>query len=166
MERRRHLGWGAGARARRARRRRHRPRRRVHLAAAPRRLPHQHPARRLGRSRRLPRRPDPGRRAAASRPRLPVSPHRPRAPGRPPDQVALAGRRGAGVKAVRVALALAGLAALVRGLVLLVDLGPRLPAVLVWALGGIVLHDGVLAPLVVLLGVLAASRTPAWLRAP
>ncbi|KRE63410.1 hypothetical protein [Nostocoides sp. Soil756] len=70
------------------------------------------------------------------------------------------------MKAVRVALALAGLAALVRGLVLLVDLGPRLPAVLVWALGGIVLHDGVLAPLVVLLGVLAASRTPAWLRAP
>ncbi|PKW26889.1 hypothetical protein [Phycicoccus duodecadis] len=70
------------------------------------------------------------------------------------------------MKAVRVALGSVGLVALAWGMVLLADLGPRLPAVLVWAVGGIVLHDGVLAPLVVVLGALAASRAPAWLRAP
>lgn len=70
------------------------------------------------------------------------------------------------MKAVRVALGAVGLGSLVWGLVLLVGLGPRLPAVLVWAVGGILLHDAVLAPLVVLLGALAGSRVPAWLRAP
>jgi hypothetical protein len=70
------------------------------------------------------------------------------------------------VRALRLGLGAVGLAGLVTGLVLLVDLGPKLLAVLVWAVGGIVLHDGVLAPLVVVLGVLAASRVPAWLRAP
>ena len=39
-------------------------------------------------------------------------------------------------------------------------------AVAIWLVGGLVLHDAVLAPLVVALGWLAARVLPPWLRAP
>ena len=50
------------------------------------------------------------------------------------------------------------------GLWLLAGLGPeQLGAVLVWVVGGIVAHDGLLAPAVVVLGVAAAlNAPPAW----
>ena len=40
----------------------------------------------------------------------------------------------------------------------------NLVAALPWLLGGVVAHDAVLAPLVVLAGVVAAARLPAWAR--
>jgi hypothetical protein len=39
-------------------------------------------------------------------------------------------------------------------------------AALVWLAGGVLLHDLVLAPLVVVLGVLAAAALPWWARSP
>jgi hypothetical protein len=57
-----------------------------------------------------------------------------------------------------------GLLVLGWGLVLLVGLGPRVVSVLTWLVGGVVLHDAVLAPVVVVLGVLAARVSPGWLR--
>ncbi len=70
------------------------------------------------------------------------------------------------MRGVRLGLGAAGVAALAWGLVLLWGLGPQLLAVVVWLVGGIVLHDGLLAPLVIGLGLLAATRVPAWLRVP
>lgn len=70
------------------------------------------------------------------------------------------------MRAVRLGLGAVGLVVLAWGLLLLVDLGPKLLAALVWALGGIVVHDALVAPLVVVLGVVAAARTPGWLRVP
>jgi hypothetical protein len=68
------------------------------------------------------------------------------------------------VIAWRVLFALPGLAALGYGLTLVWD-APRdqLPAVLTWLIGGVVLHDGVLAPVVVGLGLVATRWLPeAW----
>ncbi|WP_299443998.1 hypothetical protein [uncultured Phycicoccus sp.] len=68
------------------------------------------------------------------------------------------------MKAARIALGGAGAAALAWGLLLLAGLGPQVLAVAVWAVGGIVGHDAVIAPLVVVVGALAAARVPGWLR--
>ncbi|MBM6403364.1 hypothetical protein JQN72_03795 [Phycicoccus sp. CSK15P-2] len=68
------------------------------------------------------------------------------------------------MRAARAALGAVGLGLLAYGLVLAVGLGPQLVNVLVWFVGGVVAHDGVLAPVVIVLGVLAATRAPAWLR--
>jgi hypothetical protein len=65
----------------------------------------------------------------------------------------------------RVVLGAAGLAAAAYGTVTLLGLGAEnLLATLPWLLGGVVAHDAVLAPLVVLTGVIAAVRLPGWAR--
>ena len=57
------------------------------------------------------------------------------------------------MRAVRLFLGALGVAAGVYGAMLLLDLGiPNLRATLVWVVGGVVLHDAVLAPLTVLVG--------------
>ncbi|HMM95270.1 hypothetical protein [Phycicoccus sp.] len=68
------------------------------------------------------------------------------------------------MRAVRVGVGAVGLAALGWGLTLLAGLGRPVLDVVVWLAGGIVAHDAVLAPVVVGLGVLAATTAPAWLR--
>lgn len=69
--------------------------------------------------------------------------------------------------AVRVVVGAAGALLVAWGLVLLVGMGPQqLLAVATWLVGGVVLHDAVLAPVVVGLGVLAATRLTPRLRAP
>ena len=71
------------------------------------------------------------------------------------------------MRAARIALGALGAVGAAYGLVLLLGLGPgQLLAVLVWVVGGIVAHDGVIAPVVVVLGVAAAARAPGKLRAP
>lgn len=42
----------------------------------------------------------------------------------------------------------------------------RVVSIAVWTAGGVVLHDVVIAPLVVLVGVLLVPRLPSWSRAP
>ncbi len=70
------------------------------------------------------------------------------------------------MRAARLVLGAAGLAALAWGLVLVGGLGSQLVAVTVWVVGGIVVHDAVLAPVVIGLGLLAVARAPSWLRVP
>ena len=65
------------------------------------------------------------------------------------------------MRAARLVLAVAGLAAGGWGLVLLADLDPSTwTSVALWLGGGVLVHDAVLAPLTVLLGVLVARRVP------
>ncbi|NHA67439.1 hypothetical protein [Phycicoccus flavus] len=74
---------------------------------------------------------------------------------------------GRGVLVTRVVLGAAGLLVLGYGLVLLLGSGTQqLLAVATWLVGGVVLHDAVIAPVVVGLGVLAAARVPDRLRTP
>lgn len=69
--------------------------------------------------------------------------------------------------AVRTALGALGVLVLGWGLWLVVGLGSaQILGVLRWVVGGIVLHDGALVPVVVLLGVVAAARVPDRVRAP
>ena len=71
------------------------------------------------------------------------------------------------MKAGRVLLAVLGAAATAYGLVLALGLGvQQVLAVLVWAFGGILVHDGLIAPAVVALGVLVAVRAPSSWRTP
>ncbi len=97
---------------------------------------------------------------------------------------ASAGRRGTGAaglrrtppppgstpqsdRTVRLALGVVGAAGAAYGLYLLLGQPlDRLVATVIWAAGGVVAHDAVLAPLVLALGVLAATRAPGWLRVP
>ena len=67
----------------------------------------------------------------------------------------------------RILLAIPGLVALGYG-VSLIWAAPRddLPSALTWLIGGVVLHDGVLAPVVVGLGLVATRWLPAPWRAP
>lgn len=64
------------------------------------------------------------------------------------------------MRAARLLLALPGVAALVWGGVLLLERPDALGSVLVWGVGGVVVHDLVLAPLTVLVGVLLARVLP------
>ena len=71
------------------------------------------------------------------------------------------------MRAARTALGVVGVSGTLYGLWLLVGLGlQQLVAVLVWVVGGVVAHDGVIAPVVVVLGALAALRAPPGLRTP
>ena len=73
----------------------------------------------------------------------------------------------AAATAVRGGLGALGVAGTAYGLWLLAGQGAgQWFPVLVWAVGGVVVHDGVLAPLVVVLGVAVAVRAPAWWRTP
>jgi hypothetical protein len=68
------------------------------------------------------------------------------------------------MRAVRLALGAVGVAVTVYGLLRVLRLpSEQVVAVLVWVAGGIVAHDGVVAPLVVGLG-LAATALSRWLR--
>lgn len=67
----------------------------------------------------------------------------------------------------RAALGAAGAAgAAYGGYLLLGQPLDRLANSVLWAAGGVIAHDAVVAPLVLALGVLAAARAPAWLRVP
>jgi hypothetical protein len=67
--------------------------------------------------------------------------------------------------ATRAALGLAGLAAAAYGGLSLVRLGAdNFVAALPWLVGGVLVHDALLAPAVVLAGVVAAARLPDWAR--
>jgi hypothetical protein len=68
--------------------------------------------------------------------------------------------------ALRVLLAVPGLAAVVWGVLLLLDRPDDLASVVVWAVGGVVGHDLVLAPLVLLAGLLLARLLPESARTP
>lgn len=70
------------------------------------------------------------------------------------------------MRAPRVVLGILGAGGAAYGLLRLVRLpSEQLPSVLVWVFGGIVAHDGLLAPLVVVLGV-AAATLAGWVRGP
>ncbi len=72
-----------------------------------------------------------------------------------------------GAVVTRGALIVVGAAGAAYGAWRLVSLGwDQLVAVLVWLVGGLVVHDGIIAPLVVVAGVLAAHRAEPWLRTP
>jgi hypothetical protein len=71
------------------------------------------------------------------------------------------------VNVLRMAVGAAGVAMVVVGLVFLADDGlGDLADVVVWLAGGVVLHDGVLAPLVVVVGVLVVLRLRPVVRRP
>jgi hypothetical protein len=70
-------------------------------------------------------------------------------------------------RAVRVALGAVGAAGAAYGLYLLLGQPlDRLVNTVLWAGGAVVAHDAVIAPVVLVLGVLAARRAPDWLRVP
>ncbi|MGL5850895.1 MAG: hypothetical protein ACRCZD_08965 [Phycicoccus sp.] len=74
---------------------------------------------------------------------------------------------GRAVAVLRLALGGAGAAGAGYGILLLGRLDPgQVTDVGRWVLGGVVVHDGLLAPLVVALGALVAARGPGWLRIP
>ncbi len=67
----------------------------------------------------------------------------------------------------RIVLAIPAVAALAYAATRLADVpSDQWASVLTWLAGGVVLHDGVLAPLVVVLGVIASRWLPAPWRAP
>jgi hypothetical protein len=71
------------------------------------------------------------------------------------------------VTAVRTALVLAGLGAGAVGVHALVQEPARkVLGALLWLAGGVVVHDGLFAPAVVVAGVLAAATLPWWSRGP
>jgi hypothetical protein len=63
-----------------------------------------------------------------------------------------------------VLLALAGAGAAAWGVLLLLDRPDDLPSVLVWAAGGVLVHDLLLAPVVVVVGAVLARVLPAGAR--
>lgn len=75
---------------------------------------------------------------------------------------------GTSIRAWRWALGVAGVGAMAWAAWLVLTGGAATDpkAVAIWLVGGLVLHDAVLAPLVVVLGWLAARVLPPWLRAP
>jgi hypothetical protein len=76
-------------------------------------------------------------------------------------------RVGRGTRTWQVVLGIPGAAAAAYGVwLLLAEPLERLVAIVVWAAGGVIAHDGLVAPAVVLLGVVAATRAPGWLRLP
>ena len=70
------------------------------------------------------------------------------------------------MRAVRVIALALGVAGATYGLWLMLGLGlGQVAGVLGWVVGGIVVHDGFVAPVVVVIGVAVAVRAPTW-RAP
>jgi len=71
------------------------------------------------------------------------------------------------MRALRLTLGAAGVALVLVGVYHLLARGlTNLVATVVWLAGGVVAHDAVLAPLVVLLGVVLLPRLPSWSRGP
>jgi hypothetical protein len=71
------------------------------------------------------------------------------------------------MRAVRLALGATGVVLVLVGVWHLLGRGPAdLVATLVWLAGGVVAHDAVIAPVVVLLGVALLPRLPVWSRGP
>lgn len=70
------------------------------------------------------------------------------------------------MRAARAVLALAGLGAIGWGTLLLLDRPDGLASVALWAAGGVLVHDLVVAPLVVLAGVVLARVLPPRARTP
>jgi hypothetical protein len=70
------------------------------------------------------------------------------------------------VRAARLLLGLAGVAAAAWGVVLLLDRPDDLTSVLVWAVGGVLVHDLVVAPLTVVVGALLVRVVPPGARVP
>lgn len=71
------------------------------------------------------------------------------------------------MRAVRVVLVVAGVAVGLRGAWLVKDFtGEQLWSAATWVVGGVVLHDAILAPSTVVLGLVAARVLPARLRTP
>jgi hypothetical protein len=71
------------------------------------------------------------------------------------------------VRAWRLAFAACGLAAGGYGVWLMVDSGLRnVVRALYWLVGGVVAHDGLLAPATIVVVVLATRLLPAWVRGP
>ena len=72
-----------------------------------------------------------------------------------------------GLGVTRWTLAVCGVLVATYGVVRLLGLGvSNLLATIPWLAGGIVGHDAVLAPLVLLLGAASAQRLPGWARGP
>ena len=106
------------------------------------------------------------RRGAEHRPRLSVPPDRARPARCSADEV---GRpdRGARMRAARLATGAGGLAALCYGIVLMSETGWRnIARTLPWLVGGVLAHDGLLAPVTIALVVIATRLLPPWLRGP
>ena len=71
------------------------------------------------------------------------------------------------MRAVRLSLGATGVVLVLVGVWHLLGRGPAdLVATVVWLAGGVVAHDAVIAPVVVLLGVALLPRLPAWSRGP
>ena len=71
------------------------------------------------------------------------------------------------MRAVRLSLGATGVVLVLVGVWQLLGRGPAdLVATVVWLAGGVVAHDAVIAPVVVLLGVALLPRLPAWSRGP
>jgi hypothetical protein len=71
------------------------------------------------------------------------------------------------MRPLRLTLGAAGVVLVLVGVYLLLARGlTNLVATVVWLAGGVVAHDAVLAPLVVLLGVALLPRLPSWSRGP
>jgi hypothetical protein len=70
------------------------------------------------------------------------------------------------VRFTRALLGLVGVAAAAWGVLLLLDRPDGLLSVLVWAAGGVLVHDLVVAPVSILVGALLARVLPAGARAP
>ncbi len=71
------------------------------------------------------------------------------------------------MRAMRLSLGATGVVLVLVGVWHLLGRGPAdLVATLVWLAGGVVAHDAVIAPVVVLLGVALLPRLPAWSRGP
>jgi hypothetical protein len=71
------------------------------------------------------------------------------------------------MRTLRLTLGAAGVVLVLVGVYLLLARGPRnLVATVVWLAGGVVAHDALLAPVVVLLGVALLPRLPPWSRGP
>ncbi|MGL5931201.1 MAG: hypothetical protein ACRCY8_19900 [Dermatophilaceae bacterium] len=77
------------------------------------------------------------------------------------------GTSGRAVAVLRGTLAVVGAAGVAYGILLLGRLDPgQVVDVARWVAGGIVVHDGLIAPLVVTFGALVAARAPGRLRMP
>ncbi len=70
------------------------------------------------------------------------------------------------MSALRAVLGAAGVAAVAWGALLLLDRPDALGSVLVWAAGGVLVHDLVVAPVSIVVGALLARVLPAGARAP